>query len=523
MAMELRRDLGLRSLTLAVVTGTIGSGWLFASFFAARTAGAASLPAWLIGGVIAFLLALVFAELGSRINSSGALAQIPLLSHGHLSGFIGGWSILITYLCVPTIELLAMIDYLASSVPWLTKDSAGVQVLSGLGLAVAMALMVLFSWINLRGVASLARWIDSITIWKLIVPLLVALVLMGLSHHWGNLTVPVAVASAHGSGTGVLAAVGSGGILFCLLGFRTAVDLAGEVRNPQRNVPLAMALGLSISLLIYLVLQLSFLVSVPPDRLAGGWAHLSLTQHGGPLAALAIVFGLSWMLVILLIDAVLSPSATAMAYLGVSARISWMMGRCRLLPKPFGHTNRQGVPDVSIIASLVVGAVMLLIGAGWQQVVSFLTAAQMIALAMGPPSLLALRRQLPDETGHFAVPWGTATSALAFIAASWAAMWCGRVALQGAVLAIGLPSLIYALYCWWRGAAIEMRSGAWWGLYLGVLLLDVELFSSGQPFALGTIPHLLVLAGLSLLVLPIAVGTALPQVSADALTNRLEP
>ena len=523
MAMELRRDLGLRSLTLAVVTGTIGSGWLFASFFAARTAGAASLPAWLIGGVIAFLLALVFAELGSRINSSGALAQIPLLSHGHLSGFIGGWSILITYLCVPTIELLAMIDYLASSVPWLTKDSAGVQVLSGLGLAVAMALMVLFSWINLRGVASLARWIDSITIWKLIVPLLVALVLMGLSHHWGNLTVPVAVASAHASGTGVLAAVGSGGILFCLLGFRTAVDLAGEVRNPQRNVPLAMALGLSISLMIYLVLQLSFLVSVPPDLLSGGWAHLSLTQHGGPLAALAIVFGLSWMLVILLIDAVLSPSATAMAYLGVSARISWMMGRCRLLPKPFGHTNRQGVPDVSIIASLVVGSVMLLIGAGWQQVVSFLTAAQMIALAMGPPSLLALRRQLPDETGHFAVPWGTATSALAFIAASWAAMWCGRVALQGAVLAIGLPSLIYALYCWWCGAAIEMRSGAWWGLYLGVLLLDVELFSSGQPFALGTIPHLLVLAGLSLLVLPIAVGTALPQVSADALTNRLDP
>ena len=58
--MELRRDLGLRSLTLAVVTGTIGSGWLLASYFAARSAGAASLPAWLIGGAIAFLLACYF-------------------------------------------------------------------------------------------------------------------------------------------------------------------------------------------------------------------------------------------------------------------------------------------------------------------------------------------------------------------------------------------------------------------------------------------------------------------------------
>ena len=201
--MELRRDLGLRSLTLAVVTGTIGSGWLLASYFAARSAGAASLPAWLIGGVIAFLLALVFAELGSRINSSGALAQIPLLSHGRLSGFIGGWSIWITYLCVPTIELLAMIDYLASSVPWLTKDAGGVQVLSGLGLAVAIALMLLFSWINLRGVASLARWIDSITIWKLIVPLVVAMVLMALSRHWGNLAIAVGTPTADGANTGL--------------------------------------------------------------------------------------------------------------------------------------------------------------------------------------------------------------------------------------------------------------------------------------------------------------------------------
>ena len=59
-------------------------------------------------------------------------------------------------------------------------------------------------------------------------------------------------------------------------------------------------------------------------------------------------------------------------------------------------------------------------------------------------------------------------------------------------------------------------------LYLGVLLLDLELFSTGQPLELGTIAHLLVLAGLSLLVLPIAVRTALPQVSPDALTNRLD-
>ncbi len=510
---------------MTVVTGTIGSGWLLASYFAARTAGPESLPAWLLGGFISFLLALVFAELGSLINSSGALAQIPLVSHGRLSGFIGGWSIWISYLGVPTIELLAMLDYLDSSLPWLTQDRSGTQILSGAGLAVAVALMLLLTWINLNGVKGLARWINSLTIWKLVVPLLVATVLMLLSQHWENLFIPmtlgdtIATDITNGEGTELMNAVGSGGILFCLLGFRTAVDLAGETRNPQRNVPLAMGLGLGISLLIYVLLQLSFLVSVPPDALQKGWSHLNLSQHGGPLAALALGLGLGWMVVLLLIDAALSPSTTAMAYLGVSARVSWMMGRCKLLPKNFERVNRNGVPDIAVISSLVVGCALFLIGPGWQQVVSFLTAAQMIALAMGPASLLALRRQLPKERKHFRIPWPTPISSMAFVMATWATNWCGRIALEGAVIAIGIPSLLFALYNWRKQQPIETKAGLWWGLYLGLLVLDMELFSSGQPLQLPNHSHLAVLAGIALLILPIAVNSALPEISPLALTH----
>jgi amino acid transporter len=94
-------------------------------------------------------------------------------------------------------------------------------------------------------------------------------------------------------------AVGSGGVLFSLLGFRTAMDLAGEARRPSRDVPLAMGLGLGICLAIYLLLQLSFLVSVPPDQLTNGWHSLSLSAHGGPIVALAMGLGLSWMVTLL--------------------------------------------------------------------------------------------------------------------------------------------------------------------------------------------------------------------------------
>ena len=143
----------------------------------------------------------------------------------------------------------------------------------------------------------------------------------------------------------------------------------------------------------------------------------------------------------------------------------------------------------------------------------------MIALAMGPASLLALRQQLPKERGHFRIPYPTALSALAFVMATWATNWCGRTALEGAVLAIGIPSLLFALHNWRKHQPIETKAGLWWGLYLGLLVLDMELFSKGQPLELTNLAHLAVLAGMALLVLPIAVNSALPEVSSHALTH----
>ncbi|QNG27617.1 APC family permease [Synechococcus sp. HK01-R] len=512
--MELKRDLGISTLTLAVVSSTIGSGWLFAPYFSARSAGPASLLAWVVGGAMAFVLALVFAELGALVNSSGALAQIPLLSHGRLSGFIGGWSAWISYVSLPTIEVLALLQYLASSLPWLTHDEGGQQLLTGAGQLLAVALLVFFTWINLAGVNRLAQWIDSLTIWKLIVPVLVSVTLMLLAGHWGNLGIRVPM------GQGALVdAIGSGGILFSLLGFRTAMDLAGEARSPQRDVPLAMGLGLGLCLGIYLILQLAFLVSVPPADLAGGWSRLTLSAHGGPMVALALGLGLGWVATLLLIDAVISPGATALTFVGVSARVSWMMGECGLLPKGLGRLNNRGVPHWALISSLVIGSALLWIGPSWQTVVSFLTSTLVIALAMGPVSLLSLRRQLPNEPRRFRIPQARLLCSIAFVMATWATSWCGRPALEGAVVVILIPTLIYVANRWRQRQPIDARAGLWWILYLGLLLLDMELFSEGQPFALPTGLHLLLLTVLALVVLPLAVKNALPQVSPHALTG----
>ena len=525
----LRRSLSLRSLTLAVITSTVGSGWLFAPFYAARLAGAASLLAWLVGGVMAFGLALVFAELGAMVPSSGALAQVPLLSHGRWAGFIGGWCAWLAYLSLPTIEVLAMLQYLASSLPWLTTDGGQGQVLSGAGLAVAALLLVLMAWINLAGISWLARWIEGLTCWKLVVPLLASLSLMLTAGHWGNLSGAIPMAGAAGSPaarlsdpsmlSGLVSAIGSGGILFSLLGFRTAMDLAGEARRPQRDVPLAMALGLGISLGLYLLLQLAFLVAVPPEALKDGWAQLQLTAHGGPLVAIALGLGMGWVVALLLSDAVISPGATAMTYLGASARLAWMMGRLRLLPGALSRLNRQAVPGPALLWSLLIGLVLLLGGPSWQRVVGFLTATLVIALAVGPVSLMALRRQLPEQPRPFRLPWAELVCPLSFVAASWAVIWCGASALEGAVPLVAGPALLFALLqrrTPGPGSGLEAKHGSWWFLYLGGLLAFAELGASGRPLAGAEPLQLLLVAGFALAIYGLAVRSRLPVASAAA-------
>ena len=495
---ELQRRLSLFSLVMAVVTSTIGSGWLFAPYLTAQLAGPASLFSWLAGGAMAFLIALVFAELGALVSSSGALAQIPLLTHGRTAGFIGGWTAWLGYLALPAIEVMATVQYLGGSFPWLASYGGP-------------CLLLLFGWINLAGVATLARWIDSLTIWKLLVPLAVSIALIFSAGHWGNLQV------AGYQQKGILDALSTGGILFSLLGFRTAMDLAGESRHPQRDVPLAMACGLGISLFIYLVLQFAFLVAVPPALLANGWSGLQLTAHGGPLVAVALGGGFSWLANLLITDAVVSPSATSMAYMGTAARVNWMMARCGLLPAAFTKINRAGVPSLALVATVLIGLLLLQGGASWSKAVGFITSALVISLAMGPVSLIALREQAPQVLRPYKLPAAEYLCPLAFVLATWAIFWCGWDSLQVALPLILLPSTIYILgkHC----KKIEFGYGIWWFVYLLGIGLFSCLIDLNRIFILHPFMQLALLSGFALLIFQWAVRSRLKQPSPNAMVQ----
>src|ERR1700751_5765180 len=86
----MKREVGLRGLTMISLGSIIGSGWLLGALGAAQSAGPASLLSWILAGAILGILALVHAELGAAYPLSGGTARFPLLCFGALGGFPGG-------------------------------------------------------------------------------------------------------------------------------------------------------------------------------------------------------------------------------------------------------------------------------------------------------------------------------------------------------------------------------------------------------------------------------------------------
>ena len=204
-------------------------------------------------------------------------------------------------------------------------NEASGRVLTPHGLIVAAALLALVLIVNLAGVRWLARANTAITVWKLAIPAVAAIALIVAGFNSANFT-------AHGGfaptgARGVFAAVSAGGVMFSLFGFRTAIDMAGETRNPQTAVPLAIIGAVVISLAIYILLQVAFIGTVPQAHLAHGWSNLSENVAGGPFAAFATILGMQWLAAALYFDAVLSPMGTALAYVGATARINYALAR----------------------------------------------------------------------------------------------------------------------------------------------------------------------------------------------------
>ncbi len=467
-ASGLKRELSFLDLTMASMGGIIGSGWLFGAMIGANIAGPAAIVSWIIGGIAVLVIGLVFAELGGALPQAGGIVRYPQYSHGPFVSVIMGMAAVVAYASVPPIEALAAIQYGAYYAPGLFVNGSA----TGLGLFVAALLMVLFFFLNYYGVKFFARVNTPWTLLKTAIPVLAIIVIVLTTVHGGNFTAQGGF-MPYGASS-VLSAVPLGGIVFSYLGFRQALDLAGEAKNPQRDVPRAVITAILIGIVVYVLLQVVFIGGLPASTISGGWAKLSLTS---PFADLAVALGLGWLSVILFADAIWSPTGTGNVYFASTSRIMYALTNNRYFPKAIGKVSKVGVPWVALIVTFVVGLIFLLPFPAWSKLVGIVSAATVFTYMIGPVSAAVLRRTMPDLHRPFTLKALGFWAPLAFVIGSLIIYWTGWATDSVILLVVLVLVVAVAIYTASSKEADKsilssqnLRAGTWLIVYMLVLL-----------------------------------------------------
>jgi APA family basic amino acid/polyamine antiporter len=266
------RRLGTFSATMIVVGGIIGAGIFLSPADVARRVGHPTLilAAWLLGGVIALIGAVCFAELAARVPKAGGSYVYLRAAFGPLPAFLFGWTLLLIIATGAT-AAVAMI-FANYTVAFLGVASIWVKPL-------AIAAILFLAGVNYRGVVPGAVTQNVFVVLKLL-PLAV-LAGLGLMFAQGDLIGPFAGDTfLPGSRGAVWAlAAGLGPVLFAFGGWQQLNFVADEITEPRRTIPRALFAGIAIVIAVYLSVNVAYLWGLGASGLASSNAPAADTMN----------------------------------------------------------------------------------------------------------------------------------------------------------------------------------------------------------------------------------------------------
>jgi len=370
---SLKRVLGPLDAAWLVAGNMIGAGIFWAPGIVAGQLPGGWMPliAWTLGGLLALCGAAVYAELGARVPEAGGDYRYLSLAFGPLCGFLSGWAaMLLTFTAAAAAMTIVAVGYLEAIFPFL----------AGIPHAWVAALIILsLTAANVAGVRLAGRATAGLTA----MPLLGLLALCVWATQAGDVQFEWPAATPIARGWPLALAAAMMPIYFTYSGWNAASYLAGELRQPQRTLPLGLVGGTLAVTAIYLMINSVLLGVVPQEQLAGSPA-------GAALAA-EILIGSD--------GARLLAGCIALAVLGsvnvtlmAGSRIYYAMARDGLAPRAWGRTNSGGAPSNALWAAGGFGALLSLTGQV-QRLVGWASLAILILSSLAIVALFILRRR----------------------------------------------------------------------------------------------------------------------------------
>ncbi len=361
------RELGVYDSTMIVIGAMVGSGIFLVSADMARNIGSPGwlLVAWLFAAVVTVAAALSYGELAAMIPKAGGMYVYLREAFSPLTGFLYGWT-LFTVIQTGTIAAVAVgfARFTGLLFPGISETrylispihiSSGYAVSLSTGQLVAILVIALLTWSNTRGVhyaKIIQNVFTSAKIFALAALILVGLIFANkaaiannLNHFWTpqNVTPLTATLSAVTSfGLFVALCVSQSGSLFAADAWNGITFAAGEVKNPAKTLPTALALGTITVMALYMLANVAYLLVLPigaiqhasADRVATAMLEAIFPGWGAALMAAAIM---------------VSTFGCINALILAGPRVYYSMARDGLFPAKVGTLNRAHVPGTSLV------------------------------------------------------------------------------------------------------------------------------------------------------------------------------
>lgn len=465
--------INLPQLVLLGLGSLIGSGWLFGAWEASSIAGPAAIISWIIGFVVIGSIAYNYIEIGTMFPQSGGMSNYAQYTHGSLLGFIASWANWVSLVTIIPIEAVSAVQYM-SSWPWswakfttgLMKDGS----ISNAGLMAVFVIIIIFSLLNYWSVKLLTSFTSLISVFKLGVPLLTIIMLMISGFDTGNYGHTAGQFMPYGSAP-IFAATTASGIIFSFNAFQTIINMGSEIQKPEKNIARGIAISLTLSAVLYIVLQSTFITSMPSDMIhENGWSGINFNS---PFADMAILLGLNWLAILLYMEAVVSPFGTGVSFVAVTGRVLRAMEKNGHIPKFLGKMNEKyNIPRVAIIFNAVISMLMVSLFRDWATLASVISTATLVAYLTGPTTVISLRKMAPNMHRPFRANLLKFMAPFSFVMASLAIYWAmwPTTAQVIFIIILGLP--IYFFYEYkmnWKNTKKQIGGSLWIILYLIVL------------------------------------------------------
>jgi APA family basic amino acid/polyamine antiporter len=431
---ELRRTLGFTDLVMLTLGTVIGSGIFLVPAVVLRQTGGSltvALSVWLTGGVLSFLGALTYAELGAANPDAGGLYSYIRDAFGPLPAFLYGWT---SFLVIASGSIAALAvafsNYLGQLIPMSTVSAR----------IVSVALIGVIAVVNVRGTresSSVENWTTGT---KVGVLSLLSLALIVLGRGTSAAAAPAAVASPRVS---MLAGVGAAmiGILWAYEGWQYVTFSAGETRDPQRVFPRAIAAATAALVALYMIANVAYVAAL-------GVSGAAASDHVAADATRAVFGPLSGKFFSVLV--LISIFSAANGVMLTAPRLYYSMARDGVFFSRLTRVSeRFGTPAAAIIL-LAVWSALLAASGTFEQLLTYVVFTGWIFYGLGALSVFGLRRKFPSAPRPFRTPGYPVTPALFVVSAGLLVLNTLREQPGRALVGLGVVLLGTPAFYMWR-------------------------------------------------------------------------